>query len=346
MRVALPSSSKEVTEGTTCRTRLSLLSKLEEVQVSMPKISRRQFVKGAAVTAAASALPVVSNVSTAAAAPAQINAGSLTSAFTALKTSGWTPLDPVRARRTAYEIYRGKYTGAYSTAGYLSGTNGQAGCCEGSWWPVIEQLGEKMPGTWDQLPKALFIYGSGGIHSGGAVCGFYNGPMNVLKLLGAPTNVVQHFHRWFENTYIPSNALYVDYATGTWTPSAGWGGSGVPIPLNNAPKVKPQTTTCHGSHTRWKAAAMSWLAANGSGANTDRCGKGTADGAYKLATLINAWVAGDVIDGTLDVTTGATAAGCKQSGCHASGGYPETGVGGFMQCKPCHTQRVGDGHNR
>ncbi len=321
--------------------------------MSETKITRRQFVGGAAVAAAATAMPLAAGVTAAGAAPTTVDQPALAAVMTALKASGWTPLDPVRARRTAYEIYRGKYTGSYSSLfPVTASTHGQSGCCEGGWWPVIEQIAEKefaVLGTenWAQLPKGLFNYGGGGIFSGGAVCGFYNGPMNVLKLCGASSTVAYNYHRWFENTYIPSNALYVDYRTGTWTPAAGWGGSGVPVPLNNAPKVKPMTTTCHGSHTRWKAAANSWLQAKGSGANTDRCGKGTADGAYKLATLINEWMSGATIDGSLDPTTGSTAAGCKQSNCHAStaGGYPETGVGGIMRCTPCHTQRIGDGHN-
>jgi hypothetical protein len=217
---------------------------------------------------------------------------------------------------------------------------------------VIGQLAAKYPGTvWDTIPAGLFNYGGGGIYSGGAVCGGYNGAMAVLRQMGAPAAVAQNYHRWFENTYLPTNAAYVDMASGSWTPAAGWSAypatTAVTRLLNNAPKVKPMTTTCHGSHTRWKTAANTWLQAKGVTANNDRCGKLTYDCAFKLATLINQWKAGATIDGTLDPTTGATAAGCKQSNCHAStaGGYPESGVGGFMKCTPCHTQRIGDGHN-
>ena len=215
---------------------------------------------------------------------------------------------------------------------------------------MIGQLAVKYPGTvWDAIPAGSFNYGGGGIYSGGAVCGGYNGAMAVLRQMGAPANVAQHYHRWFENTYLPTNSAYVDYASGAWTPAAGWvaypATTAMTIPLNNAPKVKPFTTTCHGSHARWKNAASAWLLAKGSAANQDRCGKLTYDCVEKLATLINSWKAGDIIDGTLDVTTGTTAAGCKQGSCHGTTGYPETGVGGFMKCTPCHTQRIGDGHN-
>lgn len=209
---------------------------------------------------------------------------------------------------------------------------------------MIGQLAEKYPATWGLIPKGLFLFGSGGVNSSGAICGNVNGGIAVLTQMGAPTNVKDHFLRWFENTPIPTNAAYVDYRSGAWVPAVGWGGTGMPIPLNNAPKVKTGTLTCHGAHTKWKVVASSWLAAKGSAANSDRCGKTTYDSAYKLATLINEWQAGATIDGSLDPQVGSTAAGCKQAGCHAAEN-PPTGVGGKMRCTPCHTQRLGDGHN-
>ena len=64
-------------------------------------ISRRQFIGGAAAVAAASAMPVLTAASTAAATPALYFPGPSTS---------WTPLDVKAAARVALEIYRGKYT--------------------------------------------------------------------------------------------------------------------------------------------------------------------------------------------------------------------------------------------
>lgn len=219
---------------------------------------------------------------------------------------------------------------------------------------MIGQLAVKYPGSgFDLIPKGLFNFGGGGVNGSGAICGNFNGGAAVLKILGAPSNVMNNFQRWFENTYLPTNAAYVDYASGTWTPGGStggvWGGTGMPIPLNNAPRVKPLTLTCHGAHTRWKMAANAWIASKGSGANSDRCSKTSYDAAYKLATLINDWKAGVPISGALDPSVGAT--GCKTPGCHAPtasdpiSGYPRTGASGQMKCEPCHTQRMGDGHN-
>lgn len=176
-----------------------------------------------------------------------------------------------------------------------------------------------------------FQFGSGGIGSTGAQCGNFIAAGAVLNQMGAANSMILHFLRWFETTPLPTNAAYIDYRGGTWTPTLGWGGSGMPIPLNNAPKVASETTTCHGAHTKWKVAASSWLKAMGAGANTDRCGKTTYDTAYKLATMINLWKAGTAPTAPADPT-----ASCFQPGaCHNV--YPETGVGtNKIYCTPCH----------
>lgn len=69
--------------------------------MSKTGISRRQFVAGAAVTAAATAMPLATNVTTAAAAPITFPQS----------VPGWTPLDATAAAREALEIYRGKRAG-------------------------------------------------------------------------------------------------------------------------------------------------------------------------------------------------------------------------------------------
>jgi len=61
-------------------------------------LSRRQFIGGAAAVAAATAVPVVSNVATAAAAPITFPQS----------VDPWTPLDAKAAARLGLEIYRGK----------------------------------------------------------------------------------------------------------------------------------------------------------------------------------------------------------------------------------------------
>lgn len=220
---------------------------------------------------------------------------------------------------------------------------------------MIGQLAERDTGVagnpydgWSKVPMNIGSMGSSGVFKTGAVCGNPLGSwilINMIAGVSAGENLANHMLRWFESTYLPTNQAYVDYASGTWTPSRG-SFSSSNSPLNNAPKVKPGSFTCHGAHTRWKIAAKSWILAKGTDrANHDRCRKSTYATVYKLATLINEWKAGASIDGSVDPTAGGTSAGCRQSACHGSSGYPVGGgASGKIKCTPCHTQRIGDGH--
>jgi hypothetical protein len=210
---------------------------------------------------------------------------------------------------------------------------------------VVSQLAENYPSSdWAKVPKSLAQFGSGGINGTGAQCGNYMSAGLLFYHFGMGNPWTAAFLRWFETTPIPSNAAYIDYRSGTWNPVAtnpsrtdGWGGTGMQIPLNNAPKVKSMTTTCHGAHTKWKVAASSWLKAQGSGANQDRCGKSTYDINYKIAQMINDFKAGAAAPSSADPVV----AGCKTSNCHGSttldAGYPPTGVSGIITCQPCHS---------
>ena len=205
---------------------------------------------------------------------------------------------------------------------------------------MIGQLATSFPDTWGLIPKGLYLFGSGGIGGYGSTCGAVMGSIAVMTQVGAPAAFKNEMQAWYERTLIPSNAAYLDYRSGTWTPVGGvWGGTGVPIPLNNAPKARPNSVLCHASHTNWRAVSASWLAANGAGANQDRCSKLVYDCVFKLASLLNTWKAGGSVSGAVDASVGA----CKASGCHGSPGYPE--ASGSMKCTPCHTQRIGDNHN-
>ncbi|HSK47483.1 MAG TPA: twin-arginine translocation signal domain-containing protein [Coriobacteriia bacterium] len=66
-------------------------------------ITRRQFVGTSAAVAAASALPLAANVTTAAATPVK------TFPVAAADITPWVPLNALAAARYSLEIYRGKY---------------------------------------------------------------------------------------------------------------------------------------------------------------------------------------------------------------------------------------------
>ena len=174
--------------------------------------------------------------------------------------------------------------------------------------------------------------GSSGVNGTGLACGNPLSSLILLQMMGAPQNVRDHIVRWFENTYLPTNQAYEDFRSGTWT-AAGAGFSGSNSPLNNAPKVKPETMTCHGAHTRWKAAAGSWIAVHGADrANHDRCRKSTYATVHHLVEIINTWKAGGAVSGALDPGI----ATCRTPACHG-GTYPTGGASGKMKCAPCHS---------
>ena len=305
-------------------------------------LSRREFLGGAAVVAGVAALPMITSVTTAAASPAP------TVVNFPITLSPWVPLDPKACARRAWETYKGMYNG-------FAGWPTQTGCCEATYAALLVSLAavsaaQTGPLTgFDAIPLGTFNYGSGGINGFGSVCGAPNGGSAILKQLGAPAAVTNNFLVWYEKTALPSNAAYLDYKSTTWTPggkSLGvWGGTGCPIPLNNIPKSKAGSVLCHVSLTKWRAAADSYMQVYGD-QNSDRCGKICYDTAFYLATLINSWKAGAVIDGALSWE--ASSAGCRNASCHGGPVVDDacpTTAQGTMKCTPCHTQRVGDGHN-
>ncbi|MCE5204137.1 MAG: hypothetical protein ABFC80_08900 [Coriobacteriales bacterium] len=226
---------------------------------------------------------------------------------------------------------------------------------------MISQLAANYPGSvWDQLPKGIFNYGGGGVNAWRSICGGPNAGSALLAQLGAPQNVKDEFNAWYEKTALPSEAAYLDYKSGTWTPqgSSGpltWVDSGtaagtILAPLANTPKAKPGSLLCHASHGKWLTAAGGstgyWVhkvaevqgltptAAIGA-AGSDRCAKLVYDCVYKVVELINAWKAGTTIPGTLDPET----VGCMSASCHGSAagieGTPWL-AGGKSKCSPCH----------
>lgn len=69
--------------------------------MGIDKLSRREFLGGAAAIVGAAVLPAITNVAPAAATPATGFPGTLTP---------WVPLDAKAAARRGYEIYKGKWT--------------------------------------------------------------------------------------------------------------------------------------------------------------------------------------------------------------------------------------------
>ncbi len=286
-------------------------------------LSRRQFLTGAAITAAAAAVPVFTNVSTAMAAAPM-------TPLTKLDPS-WVPLDAKALARQGYEIYKGKHAG-------------QSACCEGSFWPVIGALGAMYPATWGTFPKGTFNYGGGGINSWRSICGTPNAGAAVLKMVTNDGKAIDEYMAWYEKTALPTSACYDDYAFAIanpadptrWIPggsAAGvWGGTALPIPFITTPKNAAGSVLCHASLTAWRVAGGTFEVTH-PGAQSDRCGKIVYDSVFKQATMINAWMAGGTFVGALD----AEVASCGEptgAACHGVGGNPLAQA--KMKCSPCH----------
>lgn len=280
-------------------------------------MSRRQFLTGAAVTVAATAVPVLTNVTPAAAAAAMTP---LTRPL-----AGWVALDAKALARQGYEIYKGVHSS-------------QSACCEATFWPIIGELGNRYPSTWGTFPKGVFNYGGGGINSWRSICGCTNAGPAVLKLVLNNGPAIDEFLAWYEKTALPTSATYDDYASSTWTPggqATGWGTGAKPlaIPASQSPASKAESVLCHASLTNWRVAGGNWEATH-SGAQSDRCGKLVYDCVFKLATMINDYMAGANFAGALDPSVASCGEGTGAA-CHGTtSGKPLAQA--KMNCSPCH----------
>jgi len=289
--------------------------------MSKKGLSRRQFITGAAVTVAATTVPVLSNVATAEAAGAAMPA-------LVRGDAAWVALDPKALARQAYEIYKGVHTS-------------QSACCEATFWPIVGALGALYPTTWGLFPKGVFNYGGGGINSWRSICGCTNAGSAVLKLALNNGPAIDEYLAWYEKTALPTSATYDDYLSGTWTPggsATGWGTGAkpLPIPASESPASKAGSVLCHASLTNWRIAGGAWEQTH-AGSQSDRCGKLCYDCVYKLATIVNAYMAGTNFVGALDASV-ATCGEGTGSACHGttSGVYGNPLAQGKMKCTSCH----------
>lgn len=182
---------------------------------------------------------------------------------------------------------------------------------------MIGQLAANYPDSaYNQVARGIFNFGGGGVNGWRSICGVPNGGSAMLKMIGAPTKVMDEFMAWYERTPFPTNATFVDWNAGGWTVST--------APKSGAPQAVPKSLLCHASHGRWLEAAggvegawvMSEFAGNVGTAGADRCSKLVYDNVYKLCELINDWMATPSVlpSGALDPSVG----GCLTNGCHGS----------------------------
>lgn len=221
---------------------------------------------------------------------------------------------------------------------------------------MIGQLALNFPGsTWDSIPEGSFNFGGGGVNSWGSICGGALGGAAVLGQLGATTAVKDEYLAWYERTALPSNAAYLDYLTGTWTPggtaTGGWDvgttavATKLAIPGNGGPQSAAGSILCHASWTEWfKAAggeAGAWTKVTYGGSSSlsgsDRCGRLVYDCVYELATLLNQWKAGTLPATTGTLSASAQATGCMNTSCHTQSATAAFESRGKTDCvDSCH----------
>ncbi|MHB1018421.1 MAG: hypothetical protein ACYC2X_11130 [Coriobacteriia bacterium] len=170
------------------------------------------------------------------------------------------------------------------------------------------------------MPKGAFNFGGAGINSWRSTCGVPIGVGALLRQVGAPQNVMDEQFAWYEKTPLPTEACRESYEKGDWE-APGWT---FVVPKANIPQAVPKTLLCHASLGRWVEAAGgpsgAWVKTFGTGtdsivkAASDRCGKLVYDNVYKLATLINDWMAKSLPVGTGALDPAVTT--CLTAGCH------------------------------
>ena len=175
--------------------------------------------------------------------------------------------DPNLVARRAFEVYY------------------ESGCAEATWRPIVEALAPAYPDTWGTVPKFLFWFGRGGVMEMGTLCGTLNGSIAAMaaalgKARVADADKIAHaLAGYYAETPMPTNAVDRDYRDG-WVPS----GTNVKPPLLNVPTSTAHSPLCHASLAQW---TMMSGAANGSGAQKDRCAKLCYDMVFKTVTVLN-----------------------------------------------------------
>jgi hypothetical protein len=199
-----------------------------------------------------------------------------------------------------------------------------SGCCEGTWWPLVEYLAALYPDTWGTVPKNMFRFGGGGIAGWGTICGTLNGSAALIGMTVANgthrTNLTNAIFQYYATTPLPTNDAYKSHLgqlglPSTWDPA-------VRIPIDNAPTSTADSPLCHASLVQW---TMTTGASDGGPLQKDRCGKAVFDVMFKNVQLLNAYfTAASAPSVPLDPSVAACGA------CHV------TYTGAKMACSSCH----------
>ncbi|MDY0260762.1 MAG: C-GCAxxG-C-C family protein [Desulfovibrio sp.] len=217
---------------------------------------------------------------------------------------GWTPhkLDPKECAKVAYEGYWHK--------GF--------GCGFGSFYAIVGLMGEKYGAPYNQFPFAMLEANKGGISDWGTICGALYGAAASFSLFWGRKEVhpmVNELFRWYEVTRLPV------YNPG----DAAQGFKG------EQPMSASDSVLCHISVSKW--CYENKIEAD-SKQRSERCGRLTADTAFKAAEIINAKIEqGKDFKSTFPLQKSVSSCG----ECHMTKGNDANWAKGVMDCTPCHS---------
>lgn len=236
--------------------------------MSEEMMSRRNFVAGVGAALGLAAVPVLAS-------PKVASAASTAMPWT------YTAQDPEKIARRAYEIYYAK------------------GCCEATWYPLVEALAADSTNPdqalWATLPAGMFTYGGGGVNGWATLCGTCNGSAAAIKMMKKATgavdgSLIDGALEYYAKTPLPTNGAEISARKGDWDYA-----KTTKVPLPNVPTSVAESQLCHASLSQWM---MTSGKQDGSVDQKDRCAKACYDMAYKTVVMLNAWLA----DGTKPVT--------------------------------------------
>lgn len=221
---------------------------------------------------------------------------------------GWTPhkLDPAVCADVAYAGYWHK--------GY--------GCGYGAFYSIVGLMGEKYGAPYNQFPFTLLEANKGGISDWGTICGALYGAVATFSLFWGRKEckpMVDELHLWYETTALP-----------VYNPGDKAQGFKGDLPSNAAGSV-----LCHISVSKWAYANKIEATSK---QRSERCGRLTADVAYKAVEIMNAKIdAGKEYKGAFAVQKSVSYCG----ECHQTKGNEANWAKGVMDCTPCHSGTKG-----
>ena len=194
------------------------------------------------------------------------------------------------------------------------------GCGYGVLYSIIGLMGEKYGAPYKDFPFSMMEYGKSGISEWGGTCGALLGAAATLALFYPRKErdpMIDELFRWYETTAFP-----------IYKPNPGTTKVEGPLPASVSDSI-----ICHISVAKW--CAVSKYDAR-STERSERCGRITADVAFKTLELIQAKMDAKFVS---TLKKSELQEGCTALGCHGENkkDWQHAGLKGRMDCTPCHT---------